>query len=165
MPFSAPSERVVEIDPSQLRPGLFIRLPSGWMNHPFLFNQFRIHSAEQVEIIQKLGLKTVQYLPERSSTQALPRAPETARPPPPPAADPTATQVQANPTGPGDPSVTPPNPATAGTPVPPAQPADPGYQAGPYKGALTQPPADAQAKDYPVCSKTVTDSCRNRGGK
>ena len=23
----------------------------------------------------------------------------------------------------------------------------------------------AQAKDYPVCSKTVTDSCRNRGGK
>jgi len=88
-----------------------------------------------------------------------------ATPPPPPAADPTATQVQANPTGPGDPSVTPPNPATAGTPVPPAQPADPGYQAGPYKGALTQPPADAQAKDYPVCSKTVTDSCRNRGGK
>lgn len=78
MPFSAPSERVVEIDPSQLRPGLFIRLPSGWMNHPFLFNQFRIHSAEQVEIIQKLGLKTVQYLPERSSTQALPRAPATA---------------------------------------------------------------------------------------
>ena len=92
MPFSAPSERVVEIDPSQLRPGLFIRLPSGWMNHPFLFNQFRIHSTDQVEVIQKLGLKTVQYLPERSSTQALPRAPETARPPPPPAAPSPAQQ-------------------------------------------------------------------------
>ena len=93
MPFSAPSERVVEIDPSQLRPGLFIRLPSGWMNHPFLFNQFRIHSTDQVEVIQKLGLKTVQYLPERSSTQALPRAPETARPPPPPAAPSPAQQA------------------------------------------------------------------------
>lgn len=88
-----------------------------------------------------------------------------ATPSPPPAGDPMAAQVQANPTGPGDASATPPNPATAGSPVPPAQPADPGYQAGPYKGALTQPPAEAQAKDYPVCSKTVTDSCRNRGGK
>jgi hypothetical protein len=44
-------------------------------------------------------------------------------------------------------------------------PADESYQGGPYKGALTPPPADAMAKDYPVCGKTVTDGCRNRDGK
>lgn len=31
-------------------------------------------------------------------------------------------------------------------------------------GAMATPPATAMNKTYPVCSKTVTDSCRNRGG-
>jgi hypothetical protein len=44
-------------------------------------------------------------------------------------------------------------------------PADPGYQAGPYKGAMTAPPAEAANKTYPVCSRTVQDGCRNPGGK
>ena len=78
---------------------------------------------------------------------------------------PVVVQTQANPVGAGVPTAAAPNPATAADPVPPAQPADPSYQAGPYKGALTPPPAEAANKVYPVCSKTVTDSCRNRGGK
>lgn len=84
-----------------------------------------------------------------------------------PAAPPEApvVQTQANPPGEGVPTPTPPNPATASEPVAPAQPRDSSYEAGPYKGALTSPPAEAMGKDYPVCSKTVTDSCRNRGGK
>lgn len=80
-------------------------------------------------------------------------------------ADAPVVQTQANPPGEGVPTPTPPNPATAAEPVPPAQPADPSYNAGPYKGALTPPPAEAANKVYPVCSRTVTDSCRNRGGK
>ena len=74
-------------------------------------------------------------------------------------------QLQANPPSAEPASPTPPNPATADSPVPPAQPQDPNYNAGPYKGALTAPPAEAANKTYPVCSKTVTDSCRNPGGR
>ncbi len=74
-------------------------------------------------------------------------------------------QTQANPPGEGMPTATPPNPTTASEPVAPAQPADPNYNAGPYKGAATAPPPEAANKTYPVCSRTVTDSCRNRGGK
>jgi hypothetical protein len=82
-----------------------------------------------------------------------------------PADDAPVVQTQANPPGEGVPTPTPPNPSTAAEPVAPAQPADPSYNAGPYKGALTPPPAEAGNKVYPVCSRTVTDSCRNRGGK
>lgn len=73
-------------------------------------------------------------------------------------------QTQANPQGPGTPTSGVPAPQAAEQAVPPAMPADPGYAGGPYKGALTPPPASAMNKDYPVCSKTVQDSCRNPGG-
>src|SRR5258706_14984312 len=69
---------------------------------------------------------------------------------------------QANPRGSSAPATLyPPNPETASTPVPPAMPADPGYQAGPYKGALTPPPAQAMNKHYPLCSATIQDECVN----
>lgn len=74
---------------------------------------------------------------------------------------PPVIQTQANPPGAGIPSETPPNPPTAGTPVPPAMPADPGYQAGPYKGALTPAPAEAMGKSYPLCTRQLQDSCVN----
>lgn len=78
---------------------------------------------------------------------------------------PTTPAGQANPPGPGMPTAGVPNPQAANQAARPAMPADQSYQGGPYKGALTPPPADAMAKDYPVCSRTVTDGCRNRGGK
>jgi len=77
---------------------------------------------------------------------------------------PTTPPGQANPPGMGMPTAGVPDPQMAQQSVRPAMPADPGYQGGPYKGALTPPPATAMAKDYPVCSKTVQDGCRNRGG-
>lgn len=108
---------------------------------------------------------------EGSVPQGLPTDPaptDPAVPPTDPAvppADPAAPpQTQANPVGPGVPSPTPPAPGSAAEPVPPSMPADPSYQAGPYKGALTPPPAEAMNKEYPLCSKTVQDSCRNPGG-
>jgi hypothetical protein len=73
-------------------------------------------------------------------------------------------QVQANPVGSTQATDPAPDPATADSPVAPSMPADPSYNAGPYKGAMTAPPADAMNKTYPVCSRTVQDSCRNRGG-
>jgi len=78
-------------------------------------------------------------------------------------AQPPVVETQANPPGEGVPTATPPNPATAADPVAPAEPADPDYHAGPYKGALTAPPAEALNKTYPVCSRTVQDNCQNRG--
>jgi hypothetical protein len=72
-------------------------------------------------------------------------------------------QTQANPPGVGMPSDTAPNPPTADTPVPPAMPADSGYQAGPYKGALTSAPAEAMGKAYPLCTRSLQDSCVNPG--
>jgi hypothetical protein len=62
------------------------------------------------------------------------------------------------------PMMTPPNPAAAADPVAPAMPADPGYRAGPYTGALTAPPPEAMNKVYPVCTRKLQDNCRNRGG-
>lgn len=76
---------------------------------------------------------------------------------------PPTPATQANPPGEGIPTNTVPTPETAAEPVPPAMPADESYQGGPYKGALTPPPIEA--KDYPVCSRTIQDSCRNPGGK
>lgn len=76
---------------------------------------------------------------------------------------PATPATQANPPGQGMPTDTVPEPKSAAEPVPPSMPADESYQGGPYKGALTPPPP--AAKDYPVCSKTVKDGCRNPGGK
>ena len=76
---------------------------------------------------------------------------------------PPVVQTQANPPGQGIPTETPPNPPTAATPVPPAMPADSSYQAGPYKGALTPAPAEAMAKAYPLCTRSLQDSCVNPG--
>ena len=74
---------------------------------------------------------------------------------------PIVVQTQANPSGPDTPSATPPDPATAASPVAPAMPADPSYNAGPYKGALTSPPAEAMGKTYPLCTSKLQDSCIN----
>lgn len=90
--------------------------------------------------------------------------PSVPPPPPPPPAPGQPPIEQGNPVGAGVPSTTPPAPQSAGEPVPPAMPADPAYQAGPYRGALTPPPAEAMNKTYPLCTKKVQDSCRNPGG-
>ncbi|SFG24770.1 hypothetical protein SAMN05518801_11219 [Novosphingobium sp. CF614] len=71
---------------------------------------------------------------------------------------------QANPAGEGAPAAGAPDPQVASQDVSPAMPADESYQGGPYKGAMTAPPAAAMNKDYPVCTKKIQDSCRNRGG-
>lgn len=63
----------VEIDPARLCPGLFIRLNLSWVQHNFLFNQFRISTDVQVRQLQALGLKTITYYPSRSTCSPLNR--------------------------------------------------------------------------------------------
>ena len=67
-----------------------------------------------------------------------------------------------------DPGVPPPppmqDPAMPTDAPPPPPPPRPVVTDSTPSGALTPPPADAMNKDYPVCSKTVQDNCRNRGG-
>jgi hypothetical protein len=76
---------------------------------------------------------------------------------------PATPATQANPPGNGVPTAGVPAPQSASQAVRPALPADPTYQGGPYKGALTPPPASAMNKDYPVCSSKIQDSCQNPG--
>ncbi|MBH1991807.1 MAG: Fe-S oxidoreductase [Sphingomonadaceae bacterium] len=88
---------------------------------------------------------------------AAPQPPSEPMPPapPPPGADPNAGQ----PTGavPADPGMV---PAPAGVPKDPAAPV--GSSANPVTVGGNATPPPAEAKDYPVCSKTVQDSCINR---
>ncbi|UZW56465.1 Fe-S oxidoreductase [Sphingobium sp. JS3065] len=75
---------------------------------------------------------------------------------PPPAADPNAGQ----PTG-----AVPPNtgmqPAPAGVPRDPSAPVGTSANPATVGGNMTPPPTEQ--KEYPLCSKTVQDSCINRG--
>lgn len=54
---------------SDLKVGMFIKLELGWMSHPFPLSSFRIASAEQVSTLRALGLREVQWFPERSDPQ------------------------------------------------------------------------------------------------
>lgn len=61
---------------NRLQPGMFISLEAlGWMDHPFLLNRFRISSAQQIKALQRMGLTSVEWDPERSSSSPLPEAP------------------------------------------------------------------------------------------
>lgn len=64
----------VPIHPSQLVPGLFIWLDIPWDAHPFLYNKFRLSSAEQIDKIRALNLTQVLYFPNKSSAQPGPAA-------------------------------------------------------------------------------------------
>lgn len=80
-PRSLVDDREVEVDPACLRPGMFVRLGLGWMDHPFMFNQFRIASEDQVREIQALGLSKIAYLPGKSLTKPYSSPPSAASKP------------------------------------------------------------------------------------
>ncbi|MBS1227819.1 MAG: hypothetical protein H6R17_1096 [Proteobacteria bacterium] len=59
-----------------LQPGVFISLPNiGWLNHPFLLNEFRISSAKQIRVLQEMGLEEISWDPARSSATPLSLSP------------------------------------------------------------------------------------------
>ncbi|MEF2521518.1 HD-GYP domain-containing protein [Vibrio mimicus] len=62
----------IKITVDRLQPGLYIRLPVKWNEHPFLFNSFKIKSQEQIQLIKHLGIQHVFLNPELSDAQPLP---------------------------------------------------------------------------------------------
>jgi len=50
----------------QLQVGHFIRLNGAWMDSPFLRQSFKIKTKKQIRVIHKMGVKTIDYDPERS---------------------------------------------------------------------------------------------------
>jgi putative nucleotidyltransferase with HDIG domain len=49
-----------------LQPGVFIQLGGKWFSHPFLFNKFKLKNWDQIEIMEKSGIKEVLWIPEKS---------------------------------------------------------------------------------------------------
>lgn len=71
------SEVTISVD--QVREGLYIRLDS-WMNHPFLFNAFKIRDAKQIEALRAAGIREVVCLPAKSDCEPLPPSATPAKP-------------------------------------------------------------------------------------
>jgi putative nucleotidyltransferase with HDIG domain len=80
------SEQRISID--QVRVGLYIRLED-WMDHPFLFNSFKIRNEKQLQTLRSLGIQHVIYVRDKSDLPPLPPPQADAPPPPsPPGPDP-----------------------------------------------------------------------------
>ncbi|MCG6212714.1 HD-GYP domain-containing protein [Vibrio furnissii] len=62
----------IKITVDRLQPGLHIRLPVKWNEHPFLLNSFKIKTQEQIMLIKHLGIQHVFLNPAQSDTSPLP---------------------------------------------------------------------------------------------
>lgn len=74
----------IKLSIDRLVPGLFIKLPCSWHQHPFLFGSFKIKDQEQINVLRSLDLQYVICFPEKSDL-----------PPPPPAVE-KPVEVQDN---------------------------------------------------------------------
>ena len=55
-----------------LQPGVFISLSNvGWLRHPFMLNEFRLASEEQIHVLREMGLQEIAWDPERSTATPL----------------------------------------------------------------------------------------------
>lgn len=96
---SLPSTEPLRISVDRLRPGMFVQLELGWLDHPFSFNKFKIRDQKQLDTLLGLGLKEVIYIPEKSDVEPLqPKAetpaPSRIEPPPPPSEADQAIQLE-----------------------------------------------------------------------
>lgn len=57
--YSGTVTHTVFVDISQLRLGMFVHLDTGWLNHPFRSNRFRLSSPSQIHVLKDMGLKKV----------------------------------------------------------------------------------------------------------
>ncbi|MGF1754708.1 HD-GYP domain-containing protein [Vibrio makurazakiensis] len=62
----------IKITVDRIQPGLHIRLPVKWNEHPFLFNSFKVKDEEQIQIIRHLGIKYVYINLGQSDAEPLP---------------------------------------------------------------------------------------------
>jgi putative nucleotidyltransferase with HDIG domain len=69
-------DNLKKITVNLLQPGVFIELPGKWFTHPFVFNKFKLKNWNQIEILEKSGIKDVLWVPEKSD--CWPREPDEA---------------------------------------------------------------------------------------
>lgn len=67
-----PAEKAVRISVERLCPGIFVSLTERWMDHPFLFNEFRISNEKQIQALREMGVDSVLCYPSRSTAMPLP---------------------------------------------------------------------------------------------
>jgi HD-GYP domain-containing protein (c-di-GMP phosphodiesterase class II) len=66
------NDQPMRLSVDRLRPGIFISLSERWMDHPFLFNEFRISSEKQIQLLRDIGMDSVLCYPSRSTVVPLP---------------------------------------------------------------------------------------------
>ena len=62
----------IKLDINQLRPGVYIEMPVGWNDHPFMFSNFIISSNKQVAQLRKANIRFVWGIPAKSTSTPLP---------------------------------------------------------------------------------------------
>ena len=96
----------VTVSVDELKVGMFVHLDLGWWAHPFAVSNFVVSSAEQIDTIRGLGLKSLRYSPDKSqllpdhvAAPALaPGGPPVLDSPPPDAPAASASPADASPT-------------------------------------------------------------------
>lgn len=69
----ARKEEEYQVNVDLLQTGVYIRLDGvKWYEHPFLFNNFKIKSHEQILTLKELGIKQVTVIPKKSDKKPLP---------------------------------------------------------------------------------------------
>ncbi|WP_404303138.1 HD-GYP domain-containing protein [Alicycliphilus denitrificans] len=58
---------------------MFIQLEMSWINHPFPMSSFRISSPEQIRVLREIGVKSVRYVPAKSTFSPLTLKPSAAQ--------------------------------------------------------------------------------------
>lgn len=71
------------IDIDQVRLGMFVQLEGGWLSHPFPLSSFCITSLDQLRTLRGLGLRQVNWAPDKSLCLDAPAAPAEAATPAP----------------------------------------------------------------------------------
>ena len=64
----------LKVPTHRLQPGMFIRIPLGWRDHPFVLNSFRIKDDAEVLLLRQLPTEWVYFEPERSTAGPLAEA-------------------------------------------------------------------------------------------
>jgi len=67
----------IKLPIDRLQPGIYIEMPVAWNDHPFMFNQFKISSKKQIDLLRKVNISHVWGIPTKSSAKPLPE-PEAA---------------------------------------------------------------------------------------
>ncbi|OOE87864.1 hypothetical protein BZG73_00915 [Salinivibrio siamensis] len=66
------SANSIKLSTERLQPGLYIKLPLKWRDHPFMLNRFQIESEAQAKVIRSLPISFVYYYPDKSTAVPLP---------------------------------------------------------------------------------------------